>query len=251
MTAPIPHWLLKDPVSRLAAHWRGDDFSLVDLAGFTTGTYNTPGTQGTFSRTGTAGPKDVNGNSRTVRDVQPAWEMVDWDGDAVRETPALLMGSGDKLFHSFASPPKAMTLYIEFVENGAVAIASAAICYVGNAGNTGARFWIDSTGTYYRVRHDNGSTAVTATLAAAPTSGQRVALRALLNSNGSVQLHQSINGAAESSTSASGSNTLASDWSYPRIYLGTTGDTNPGNTLFVRRRIALGIKTAAQMQVTW
>lgn len=227
--------------SRLPFHWRGERFSLTALSG----------QAGTLTRTTTATPADFNGTTRTVVHSQPSWQHEDWDGDSTRETPTLLLGANDKLVYSFLMPPQALTLYVEFVERGAISVASDAIVYLGNAGNTGARLWIDSTGTYYRLRHHNGSTEVTVTLAAAPTAGQRVALRGILASDGKITLHQSINGAAESSTSASAANTLASAWSDTKLYVGSTGDTNPGSTAFVRVRIARGNLTAAQMQAEW
>lgn len=227
--------------SRLPFHWRGDRFSLTALSG----------QAATFSRAATETPADFNGTTRTIVHSAPAWQHEDWDGDSTRDTPALLLGGSNKVYWSLPLLPGAVTVYVEFVERGAVAVASAAVAYVGNAGNTGARLWIDSTGTYYRVRHHNGTSEVTATLAAAPTTGQRVALRATLASDGKVQLHQSINGAAESSTSASSALTLATAWSDTRLYLGTTGDTNAGANAVLRCRVARGSQTATQMQQAW
>lgn len=227
--------------SRLPFHWRGDRFSLTALSG----------QAGTFSRAATATPADYYGTTRTIVHSAAPWQHEDWDGDSTRDTPTLLMGGSNKLYWSLPLLPTAVTLYVEFVERGAVAVASAAVAYVGNAGNTGARLWIDSTGTYYRVRHHNGTSEVTATLAAAPSAGNRVALRATLASDGKVQLHQSINGAAESSTSASSALTLAAAWSDTRLYLATTGDTNAGANAFLRVRLARGTQTAATMQQDW
>jgi|GEM_PF-7126122 len=227
--------------SRLPFHWRGDRFSLTALSG----------QAATFSRAATATPADFNGTNRTIVHSAPAWQHEDWDGDSTRDMPTLLMGGSNKVYWSFPMTPQAMTLYVEFVERGAVGVASAAVAYIGNAGNTGARLWIDSTNTYYRVRHHNGTSEVSATLAAAPSAGNRVALRATLASDGKVQLHQSINGAAESSTSASSALTLPTAWADTRLYLGTTGDTNAGVNAFVRVRVAQGNLSAAVMQGDW
>jgi hypothetical protein len=230
-------------VSRLPYHWRGDRYDLTALSG----------QAATFSRAATATPADVNGTTRTVVHSQPAWQHEDWDGDATRDTPCLLMGTSDKCYWSMLAPPEAGTWSVEFVERGTLATASDAIAYIGNAGNTGARLWIDSTGTFYRVRHHNGTAEVTSTISSgAPTAGQRVIIRVVLASTGSVQIFQSINGAAETSGSASATNALATAWSDTRLYLGTTGDTNAGSTAFVRARMYLGgTLTAAQMLETW
>lgn len=241
MTLPVQDLGLVERRSRIAFHWAAHRHSLISIDG------RVP----THTRPATAAPGDSSGVARTVVAHQPAWDNIDWDGDATRDTPALLLGPNDKIFWAYPQVPRLLTAYLEFVENGTLAIASAALLYFGNAGNTGARLWTDSTGSFYRVRHHNGTTEVTSTLAAAPTSGQRVVLRAVLFADGSVQLHQSINGAAETSAAASGANTLAAAWSDTRLYLGTTGDTNPGNVKVVRARIALGNRSAAQMQVSW
>lgn len=169
----------------------------------------------------------------------------------MRETPGLLLGASDSIFWTFPRKPTALTMYFEFVENGTKGTASAALVYIGNAGNTGARLWIDSTGSVYRARHHNGSTEVTSTLGAGPSNGDRVAIRVTLASDGKVQIFQSINGAAETGGSLSAANTLASDWSGTNLYLGTTGSTNPGNMIAVRNRLALGSRTALQLTEAW
>jgi len=233
--------------SRLAFHWRGERFDLQALS-------RSPNqTPVTLTRAATASPVDVNGNTRQANHYQPAWDIVDWDGDATRETPALRLGANDTLYHEYFAYQQALTLYVEFVENGTLGIASAAVIYLGNAGNTGARLWIDATGTFYRVRYHNGTTEVTSTLGTGPTTGQRVRLRATLASTGAVQIHQSINGAAETSASASGTNAIPSNatWSANQLYFNSTGDTNKGANLFVRVRLHHGTWTAAQMQEAW
>ena len=236
---PVPSGLPTRLVSRLAFHWRGEWFSAEAVGGETA----------TFARNATS--KDSNGNTRQLNRECLAWEIVDWDGDSVRETPGLLLGASDKIYWSFQRKPTALTVYLEFVENGTKGSANAALFYIGNAGNSGARLWIDSTGSVYRVRHHNGSAEVTSTLGAGPSNGDRDAIRVTLGSDGKVQIFQSINGAAETSGSLSAANTLASAWSDTRLYLGTTGDTNPGNMVAVRCRVALGARTAAQLVEAW
>jgi hypothetical protein len=233
-------------VSRLPFHWSAADFELEAIS------RGPNDTGATFSRATTASPLDINGQSRTVVYAQPAWEMVDWDNDGSRERPTLLLGASDKLFYTYSLRPTALTIYVEFVENGTLGIASAAILYVGGAGNTGPRLWIDSTGTQYRVRHNNGISEVDSTLTgAAPVNGDRVVLRATLKAGGNVQINQSRNGGAE--TSATESAALAPDtaWGAPSLYLGTTGDTNPGNVKLALAKIDFGARTATQMREAW
>jgi hypothetical protein len=241
VTLPTALVLAPTRRSRIAFHWRGDRFALNALGGQIA----------TFARATTAAPLDVNGVARTVNHSQPAWEIIDWDGDAVRDTPALLLGTSDSVFYPFDPLPQALTWYLEFVEKGAISVASASVGYIGNAGNTGARLWVDSTGTFYRARHHNGTSEVTSTLAAAPVSGNRVALRVTLDSSGRIQIAQSINQAAESTATQSGTNTLAAAWSGAFLYSNSTGSTNKAALALTRSRIAFGTKTAAQMGALW
>lgn len=68
--------------SRLLFHWRARDFSLTPLTG------QTP----SFSRSTAGGAViDRNGRLRTPVHSQPRFEMVDLDGDGIRETPGLLI----------------------------------------------------------------------------------------------------------------------------------------------------------------
>lgn len=229
-------------LSRLLFHWRGDRFELTTLTG----------QAATFSRAATASPVDDAGVARTVVQHQPAWEAVDWDGDAVRDRPALLLGASDRLYWNHLALPQALTIFVEFVEAGTRTTASAAIAYLGNAGNTGARLWVDSTGSFYRVRHHNGTSEVTSTIGSGqPTAGQRVRLRATLDASGRVQIFQSINGATETSGTLSGTLSLASAWSDTRCYLNSTGDTNNGVVKAVTVRLAPGALTASQIQRAW
>jgi hypothetical protein len=148
----------------------------------------------------------------------------------------------------FPYTPQAMTLYLKFVERGTITVPSAAALYVGNAGNTGARLWIDSTGTAYRLNHHNGTTLVQVTLATGPTIGDSVELRAVLNVDGSIQLGQSINSAAETTTATSAVNALATAWSDTLCYLNTTGTTNPGAIAVQALKAMRGVPTLTALR---
>lgn len=241
MTLPALFSNRTSRVSRLPFHWRGDRAQLTALSG----------QAATMARAVTAAPVDYNAVARTVPRDRPAWQHEDWDGDATRETLALLLGTSDTIYWPVPVLPAAMTVYLEFIQVGAIPAVSTTIWYLGNSGNTGARLWIDSSGSFWRARHHNGTTEVTATLAAAPASGNRVALRVQLASTGTIQIWQSINGAAETTPGASGTNTLAAAWSDTRLYGNSTGATNNAAVSLVRSRLAYGALTAAQMQVAW
>lgn len=86
--------------SRLLFHWRARDFSLNPLAG------QSP----TFVRA-TAGGAVIgsNGRLRTPVHSQPRYEMVDFDGDGIRETAVLLLEPQRTQLHPEPQSPNSWT----------------------------------------------------------------------------------------------------------------------------------------------
>ncbi|GAB1340877.1 hypothetical protein [Gemmatimonas sp.] len=231
--------------SRLLAHWRAHDLTLhAELTGLT----------GVLTRAATGTATDSNGTTYTAVNAQPRWDWRDLDGDSVREAVGLLMGTGDRLVWSDGGTalsliPKAMAFSLEFVETGGVTTSSAANLYLGNNGVTGARFFLDATGTYYRLRHHNGTSEVTVTLAVAPTAGQLVRLRGQLYADGSVQLWQQINGGVETATARSGANTLAATWGAGSAFLrlNALGSGNASTACYLQLKLAAGLPDLATL----
>ena len=197
------------------------------------------GQVGTLTRAATAAPTDGNGVARTVVHSQPAWQT-----NTTHSRTGLLLGTNANLAWALPVLPQAMSGMVEFVENGTVGSAGAGLFYLGNDGATGARLYLDSTGTQYRLTHHNGSSSVTATMTGtAPTTGQRVRLRWWLYSDGKVLLQQSINGAAETGPAASATNTLAAAWAGTTCRLNSLGTANLGNTVALGAVVMLGNQT--------
>lgn len=123
---------------------------------------------------------------------------------------ATVTRSADRLTRSWPWPPQTMWAYAKFVELGS--IATAGYPRVVDISLTAPRIDIyRSDGTArYAVDHYNGVTNVAAALAVAPTYGDLVELLALWYADGSVQLKQSVNGAAETATSRSAALSFAS-----------------------------------------
>lgn len=227
-----------DVVSRCVAHWRGEDLSF-DLVS---------GQVGTFSRAATASVVDTNGTTFTAAQQMAAWEPRDWLGGGTRTHMGLLMGATDRLSWDAAWRPRALSFYHEFMQVGGIALNNVALWSICNDAATGARLVLDSNGTFYRLRHHNGTAEVTVTLAVAPTSGQKVVMRGILYADGSVQLWQAINFAAESATgrSAAPSGGLATAWaSGARTRLGSLGTTNGAPAWHKRFKIAPNLPDAA------
>lgn len=225
-------------VSRCIAHWRGEDLR-VDLVN---------GQPGTFTRAATATVYDSNGVAFTLPNFRPRFEPRDWLAGGSRTHMGLLLGATDRLSWAADWRPRALGFYVEFIEAGTVGIANAGLWSVTNDAVTGARLVLDSTGSAYRLRHHNGTSEITVTLGSAPTTDQRVVLRGYLYSDGSVQLWQSINGAAETATARSAGNTLAATWgATARLRLNSVGTGNAGSVWVKRLRLVPGLPDATTL----
>ena len=231
--------------SRILFHWRADRMRLTALGG----------EAATLTRASDATVNDSAGTSRTVGYHQSAWTWIDSDGDASVDAPALWLSRvatgktvADLLSWPFMAPPQAMTIYVRFVENGTIGLVSARVLTIGSAALGTPYLYVYSNGTTYRAEHHNGTSAVTAALGAAPVNGNRVELRVVLNSNGSVTIGQSINGAAET-TASSASLTLASSWSATTLWLNGEAAATAGNGYYRTLKVSAGVRTLTDMQL--
>ena len=100
----------------------------------------------------------------------------------------------------------------------------------------------------YRVAHDNGTTAVGATLAASPSWGDTVELRGVLNADGSVLIGQSINAAAETTNSDATAAALGAAWAGTRLYVGSRVGADIGLNPILAVKVARGVRTMAYMR---
>lgn len=217
--------------------WRARELSLTPKTG------QTPTNSITTAATVT---DSFSATMSTIRDVPP-WSYV-----AGQTCVGLLLGGSSRYVQwlSFSLIPQAMNILVEFVENGGLGVASGIVLYLGNAGVSGARVWIDSTGTQYRVSYTDGTTTRTCTMTGtAPTNGQKVQLRVILSSTGTVQLGQSINGGAETLPSASAATTLPAAWSGTVLSLNAGGGgANTSNNIYTGIVVMLGNQTQAVLQ---
>lgn len=213
------------------------------------------GVAGVFARAAAlASVSDSTGATYTAPHSMPAWEARDLDGDTVREACGLRMGADDRLHWPVAPVPQAMSGLLEIVETGAVTgTAGATLFAICNDAVSGARLWIDTSGSAggdYGLNYTDGTTTRTARLAVAPTSGQRVRLRWTLSSTGVITLWQSINGGAETTATAAAL-TLPAAWGTGAlIRLNTRGDTeNPAQGWYRRAKLVAGIVDDALLEV--
>jgi hypothetical protein len=225
--------------SRLLFHWRAAHLTTTPI---------TLGNDPTFARANSASATDSEGNTVTSVHSQPRWQVT------TSEPGLLIVGTNtESLYWDYPAIPQAQTAYIRFVERGSLAIASARLFHIGHqtSETTDARFYVDSTGSFYRVTHDNGTTVPTATLAAAPSTTDVVEIRAVLNADGSVLIGQSINSAAESTANDATAATLQGTWAGEYLHLGGVGSAVDGNAEFQALKIAAGVRTMAQMRTVF
>lgn len=204
------------------------------------------GQAATFARAATGSATDSSGASYTAPVDQPRWSWVDLDGDTVRESVALNLGADDGLTFGYLGLPRALTVYCRFIEGGTAGGGGTNGLFAIGGSTNAALFVANNGSNVYRLTHRRASDVHSAQ-AAAPTSGDLVELRAILHADGSVQLGQSINGAAETLAAASAANALATTWNAATIWFNERSGSK-GASSFVQFRIAAGLQTLAYLR---
>ena len=198
-----------------------------------------------LSRAATSSVIDSGGVTYTAQNYQLPFEARDWLNAGSRQTLGLKLGTTDQLPFSVSFGQRALTFYFEFIETAINGWRFS----ISNSGVTGAALYLSVT-TGYVLNFHNGTALVSSGAVAATAVGNRVRLRGTLNTNGSVQLFQSVNEAAETSSTASGANALATSWaSGSSVYVGSSGTTG-GQGWFRRGKIIAAANVDANtMQV--
>ena len=244
------------PAPRAALVWRARDLSLNAATG----------QAGTLVRTASALTSwDSSGaNALTVVRERPRW------------TDNLTTGGTAEVALQLGYVAGALTEYLSWPCNlipgacsGLLTFMENETCTIGDAHATGASLFAISndatlTGPYlsvyannagkYRIDHDNDVASVNAVMTTAPVTTNRVRLRWWLTSTGTVQIWQSINGAAETTPGASGTLALGSIWGTagsPAKYwlnsLGTAGLIGYGYAHFTGCVVMPGNQTQATL----
>lgn len=135
----------------------------------------------------------------------------------------------DNLTATFAYRPVSMTCYAKYVAEHIDAGAFAALLHVG-ASSSSPGFFIEANAGDGKplCGHTNAAgTAVSASTGSAPTAGQIVEMRGVLQSDGSVISAQSIAGGTESVSAASGALALSASWTTTTLRLGSIETVQP------------------------
>ncbi len=182
---------------------------------------------------------------------QPSWYWVSSVEEGGAVLPSLFLGTTHSWYYPFSALPQDMTLYVKYysLSNHASATGSFGIAYIGNAGNTGARFWVQHTtgSNGVTASHHNGTSSVTASVTTNFNTNNLVELRVQLSATGVVTLGLTLNAGAES-TASTGTLALAGAWSDTRLWLNSLGSGSQGANAFRTVKLAKGQRTLAEMR---
>ena len=137
----------------------------------------------------------------------------------------------EQMSFPFGGQPQAMTIYTRFVESGTIITGSNRLFQISTS-DTDPRLIVYRNNGYLSY-HGTTDGSVTSEVASAPSIGDTVELASQLKVDGSVQLHQSINGGSVSSATASSALALAAAWSGPTLWLNSISTSRVGFNKFM------------------
>ena len=190
---------------------------------------------GVFARAATLASVPGVVGTYTAPHSMPAWGVRD-------DRCGLQMGTADFLHWAVAPAPQAMSGWLEIVEAGARTVADATLFAITNDAVSGARMWLDTSGTFYRLNWSDGATTRTATLTAGqPVAGDRVRFWWRLGADGALTFRQSINDAPWSVATAA-TLALPATWASGAVVrLNSRGDTeNPASGWYRAAKLVAG-----------
>lgn len=213
------------------------------------------GQRGTWTRSGnTLASVTAEFLTYTAPATMPAWCAIDWDGDTVRESIGLRLGTDDRLSFPIGWTPQALSFLWEFREDGNATFAFG----VMNGTNAAPYMYVaNNGGSAYRMVVNNASTTDLTDLPFNSASNDRMTVRGTWYGDGSIQLWASRNGGAETTngrTSPGTPTTQPAAWASPAsVWIGML----PGLTAANRRGdlrsliILPGERTLAELQEAW
>lgn len=165
-------------------------------------------------------------------------------------TTSVVVGRNEESpYLPFSAHPQPMTIYLRFIDLG-VGIDGlsnySGLFAIG--GTTDDAMWVvNDTANRLVVSHRRTSEVLGSYAATRTAYGDLVEIRVTLAADGVVQLHQTINGGAEESGTASSAQPLAAAWSNPRFYIGNRNGA-VGSAAFTHVAIAKGAQSRETMR---
>lgn len=149
----------------------------------------------------------------------------------------------------FTVPPQEMSVYFKAVDLGSVLKAAARTFQISDASGLFPLFMSYNVGGFWAVYHNPSGFPVQGVLSTVPAVGNTEELLARLFGNGSVDLTQSINSAASTSTTQTGPAPLIPAWSGSFVWLNSAGNGPPaGFTAIQSFKIVAGARALAEMR---
>lgn len=157
--------------------------------------------------------------------------------------------NADILPFPFPARPQAMTIYLRIVELGTILMsADTRVLTIGAVSNAAPRIRIYSGDGVYRATHDNGFSTGIVNLVEAPSVGDPFELMFQCNPTGAIKLIQSIDGAAETTTSESSDVIFADQWSAALLSVNSRGSASTGVNAFRNIVIHRGVQSLTTMR---
>ena len=155
----------------------------------------------------------------------------------------------EALSYSLGARPQAMTFYARFIELGTV-ITQVPLLHIGTAVlNATPELRIDVSASAYSIFFHNGTSSSRGTLAAAPSVGDVVELVGHLNADGSIQILQSVNGAATTETTLTAALAMPALWAPTTLlFINSVGTTVTGLNAFMNVVIYRGVHSLSRMR---
>lgn len=164
-------------------------------------------------------------------------------------TSAAVTRNEDLLYLPFTAKPQPLTVYMRFIELGTgLSGLTRGIFSLGES-NTDSLFVLNDSANFYRVYHRRNTTDVIGGPPATQTAyGDLVEVRVTLTAAGVTQIHQTINGGAEESGTASSAQALPVDWDVPRMYIGSRGASSADAAAFTHVAVLAGLHSRETMR---
>lgn len=185
--------------------------------------------------------------SQSVYVAGAQFEDALYPSSRIQTAAAAVTRGNEDLHFTWNVATQALTFYVKMIELERLASATdLRVIHVGASAADTFRI-TDSSGTSggrYNAVH---STVTSGLASATPAFGDTVELRGILNADGSVQLGQSINGAAETVTTASAALPFVG-WSGTTLYFNSSAGANFGQRAIIAVRVAPGVQSLAYLR---
>lgn len=166
----------------------------------------------------------------------------------IQSTSAALPRGADSYSLPFTSPPVEMTVYAKIVERGTINEGTR-LFGISSAGDANPLLYCLSSGGKYTIVHGQASGSRTSAPAVAPVIGDTVEIMCRLFGDGSVDITQTINGAAATSGVQSAALALATAWSGQLVWLNSAGTAGGQGFVDLQSfKIIAGSRSLAEMR---